>query len=158
MEVGDALALLEQATEIMSKERNIVHIEAPVMVVGDVHGQYFDLLNILDQWQQADSNILFLGDYVDRGAFSCEVILHLLALKVQYPKQVFLLRGNHECSTVCSHFGFKEECKVCYLLSILQRSNDSQLTSLHAVSFFVPSQSMVSQSSIASYLASKLCP
>jgi serine/threonine-protein phosphatase 2B catalytic subunit len=90
------------------------------MVVGDIHGQYFDLLNILKKWRP-DHNLLFLGDYVDRGAFSCEVILHLLALKLKYPHKVFLIRGNHECSTVSAHFGFKEECKVKYGLTVYYR-------------------------------------
>ncbi|KAG5187601.1 Metallo-dependent phosphatase-like protein [Tribonema minus] len=97
--------------------QNLVELDAPVMVVGDIHGQYFDLLSILRKWRP-DHALLFLGDYVDRGAFSCEVMLQLLALKLRHPASVFLLRGNHECSTVSAHFGFKEECKVKYGLTV----------------------------------------
>lgn len=46
--------------------------------------------------QAPERQFLFLGDYVDRGDYSCEVFLHLLSLKVSYPDRVFLIRGNHE--------------------------------------------------------------
>ncbi len=121
LELGEAMALVELSRAILEAEPNVLEIEAPVMVVGDVHGQYFDLLNILSQWQPAKQTLLFLGDYVDRGAFSCEVILHLLSLKLRYPKKVFIIRGNHECSTVCGHFGFKEECKSKYGLAVFYK-------------------------------------
>ncbi|CAM9874771.1 unnamed protein product, partial [Sphacelaria rigidula] len=58
---------------------------------------------------------------LDRGQFSCEVILHLFALKLRHPNKVFLIRGNHECSAVSSHFGFKDECKAKYGLTVYYR-------------------------------------
>eukprot|EP00752_Nemacystus_decipiens_P014748 g13131.t1 len=120
LELGEAVALIEAVKNIFREEDNMVELEAPVMVVGDVHGQYFDLLNILKRWRP-DRNLLFLGDYVDRGQFSCEVILHLFALKLRHPGKVFLIRGNHECSSVSAHFGFKEECKMKYGLTVYYR-------------------------------------
>ncbi|CAN0043368.1 unnamed protein product [Ectocarpus sp. 6 AP-2014] len=120
LELGEAVALIEAVKNIFREEDNMVPLDAPVMVVGDVHGQYFDLLNILKRWRP-DHNLLFLGDYVDRGQFSCEVILHLFALKLRHPKNVFLIRGNHECSSVSAHFGFKDECKMKYGLTVYYR-------------------------------------
>lgn len=73
----------------------------PVTIIGDIHGQFYDLLKILSYTDllkgQIDPNhkVIFLGDYVDRGVNSVEVTLLLIALKIEFPNNVFLLRGNH---------------------------------------------------------------
>jgi hypothetical protein len=87
MSMGEAIDLINRAKIILSRESNVLYLEAPVVVIGDIHGQFYDLLNILEVGgdPSAGNHYLFLGDYVDRGSFSCEVILTLLAFKVIYP-------------------------------------------------------------------------
>ena len=120
---GEAMDLINKAKDIMFREPNILQLETPVITVGDIHGQFFDLMNIFSEGGPpgSDNVYLFLGDYVDRGCFSCEVMLTLFKLKVRYPDRIWLLRGNHECRSVSGHFGFKEECKVKYGVNVYYR-------------------------------------
>merc|ERR1711959_181851 len=76
--------------------------DTSITVVGDLHGQYFDLQKIFEMnGNPSKSNrYLFNGDFVDRGAFGVEVVLTLFAWKLLYPEHVTLLRGNHEIRSV----------------------------------------------------------
>lgn len=88
----------------------MLKIPEPVCVVGDIHGQYFDFVHLLEKAGSPKKiNYIFLGDYVDRGIFSVEVIILLYALKVAHPDNVVLLRGNHEWRNMTDHFTFREE-------------------------------------------------
>ena len=86
-----------------------------MIIIGDIHGQYFDFLKVLSQLSGSIINdrikdyILFLGDYVDRGANSIEVMTIIMALKINNPKNVILLRGNHESRCMTSLYNFMTE-------------------------------------------------
>lgn len=83
--------------------------------MGDIHGQYYDFIKLIDTdvgGPLETSKYLFLGDYVDRGCFSIEVLSLLLAIKLRFKNTVFLLRGNHECRQLTTSFNFRTECKT----------------------------------------------
>jgi len=152
LELDTAMQLVRSAKAVLAAEPNVLRLRAPLTICGDIHGQFYDLINILDQLgapggsqHQADAqwsrmsdsptspvppespkvadgeskaedveevsarNILFLGDYVDRGYFSTEVLLYLLAMKLKYPDNVHLLRGNHETRMMTEYMTFKAE-------------------------------------------------
>ncbi|GAV49149.1 hypothetical protein ZYGR_0N05550 [Zygosaccharomyces rouxii] len=100
------------AREIFLSQPSLLELSPPVKIVGDVHGQYADLLRLFTKCGfPPAANYLFLGDYVDRGKQSLETILLLLCYKIKYPENFFLLRGNHECANVTRVYGFYDECK-----------------------------------------------
>ena len=112
--------LITNVSEILKKEPNLIELNDSTLIYGDYHGQYFDFINQRDDtfWDDIDHIKLYLGDYVDRGKMSCEVITTLYFMKIARPERVILLRGNHESITMTQSFGFKDECVRKYSLEI----------------------------------------
>ncbi|GMN25701.1 hypothetical protein TIFTF001_001022 [Ficus carica] len=130
--------------EIFLQQPNLLDLEAPIKICGDIHGQYSDLLRLFEYGGlPPKANYLFLGDYVDRGKQSLETICLLLAYKIKNPENFFLLRGNHEycfnCLPVaalidekilCMHGGLSPDLQNLDQIRNLQRPTDVPDTGL----------------------------
>ena len=112
---SDIKDLINLFKDIVKNEPNILKLKDPVTVVGDLHGQFYDLLKCLEVGGNPENTkYLFLGDYVDRGSFSTEILLLLMSIKINYKNTIIMLRGNHECRQMTSNFNFKKECEIKY--------------------------------------------
>ncbi|GMT17316.1 hypothetical protein PFISCL1PPCAC_8613, partial [Pristionchus fissidentatus] len=115
----DVVRVLYDAKIVFSKEPTLLECGAPAVIVGDLHGQYSDLLRIFASFDEKrdgktlpgyrNHRYIFLGDYVDRGNQSVEVIMLLFMLKIKLPNKFILLRGNHETSAINKKYGLREE-------------------------------------------------
>ncbi|KAI1285043.1 Serine/threonine-protein phosphatase PP1 [Halotydeus destructor] len=111
--------LVDLASEIVSQESRILKVQSPVYILGDIHGNFSDLMTYeRNLWSSGPwvngTSYLFLGDYVDRGTWSVECTCYLMALKVLAPHRFFLLRGNHEIRSIAKMFTFYRECITKY--------------------------------------------
>lgn len=107
--------IIEKAESIMKEEQNLLYVDVPATVVGDIHGQFYDLLGMFEMCgDPSETQYIFLGDYVDRGDRSIEVLILLYAMKISHPTHMWLLRGNHESRRMTSYFTFQKECLCRY--------------------------------------------
>ncbi|KAK9078087.1 hypothetical protein SSX86_002144 [Deinandra increscens subsp. villosa] len=117
LDCNEIADLCDCSERIFSSEPSVLQLRAPIKIFGDLHGQFGDLMRLFDEYGSPSTagdiayiDYLFLGDYVDRGQHSLETICLLLALKVEYPQNVHLIRGNHEAADINALFGFRIEC------------------------------------------------
>jgi serine/threonine-protein phosphatase PP1 catalytic subunit len=119
---SDLTWLCMEATKTLKSDPVLLKLNAPITVLGDIHGQFYDLLEFLKLGgSPPTTNYLFLGDYIDRGRNSIETFSYLLALKIKYPKNIWLLRGNHETPDICRLYGFYDECTARYSEALWNR-------------------------------------
>lgn len=105
----------ERVKDLLIEESNVQPVRAPVTIVGDIHGQFYDLLKLLRiGGEPPGTNYIFIGDFVDRGHHSVETIELLFLLKLKFPSHVTLLRGNHETRQITFAYGFYEEINIKY--------------------------------------------
>lgn len=112
---SNVIKLLTTISQQLFLESNILLLNSPIVVVGDIHGQLDDLLYMFEIAEdKKDQRYIFMGDYVDRGYHSLNTFLLLVAKKLLYPGMYSLLRGNHETRNVSHLYGFYNECLVLY--------------------------------------------
>jgi len=108
---SEVKSICTKAREILVEEANVQRVDPPVVLCGDIHGQFHDLKELFVIGGDCpETNYLFMGDFVDRGFYSVETFLLLLALKVRYPDRIVLIRGNHESRQITQVYGFYDEC------------------------------------------------
>ena len=113
---SEICSVCESAKKYFSEDPTLLDLnDIQIVVVGDLHGHFFDLARVLNQnGLPPKTNYLFLGDFVDRGEFSVPTIELLFVLKCMFPENVYLIRGNHEFSDICQSGGFLSEIKKIY--------------------------------------------
>lgn len=124
------LMLCQDVQNILKAEPRHGSMASPCYVFGDLHGNFRDLFYFMDglisfqDLRYTPHRFMFLGDYVDRGEFSVEVVAYLFAMKVLAPEKILLLRGNHEDTLVCGDVGgygstsFRAQCHTLFGVSL----------------------------------------
>jgi len=120
------LQLITKVSDIFSSEPNLLKLKDPITVVGDLHGQYYDFVKMLEVGgSPGETQYIFLGDYVDRGSYSIEVLALLFSLKINFPKRIWMLRGNHESRQMTAFFNFRDECEYKFDTSVYDAIMDA---------------------------------
>lgn len=107
--------LMNEEIKHLKEQSALIYLRSPIYVIGDIHGNIYDLLRVfIFAKPPPASRFLFLGDYVDRGQYSMEVLALLFCLQLAYPEHIYLIRGNHEFEGVNSFYGFQSEINSQY--------------------------------------------
>lgn len=107
--------IVKSAQEHFKSQPIVLDLELPIFIVGDIHGNLKDLLRIISPHiYNSNSKFLFLGDYVDRGGFSLEVVTLLYCLVLKFPNRFYLIRGNHEVLGISKVNGLYSDCLFSY--------------------------------------------
>lgn len=115
LNLADAVHLSEVCRAKLRAEDNLLRLSGTITVVGDIHGQFYDLVKIIKlNGTPPSTKYLFLGNVIGGGGFNCETLLFLLAAKAKFPDHVFLLRGPNESLSVSSAFNLESECSLKY--------------------------------------------
>jgi diadenosine tetraphosphatase ApaH/serine/threonine PP2A family protein phosphatase len=106
--------IVDRLILILVTEENLILVQSPCVICGDIHGQYEDLKLLFSKSEEDNSGTLtkryvFMGDYVDRGRYSLNTFLLLATHKIERPTEFWLLRGNHESRQVTQQYGFNQE-------------------------------------------------
>jgi serine/threonine-protein phosphatase PP1 catalytic subunit len=125
LDVKEIKYLIQNAQKIVKSQPVFLELSPPLTVCGDIHGQYADLLRLFQLGGfPPNANYIFMGDYVDRGQQSIETICLLLAYKIKYEENFFILRGNHESAAINKLYGFFDECKRRYDIKLWKMFTD----------------------------------
>ena len=121
----EVFELCDRVKAIYQEQPTLLNLNPPLTIVGDVHGQFLDLLRIFDiTGYPPKTSFLFMGDYVDRGKQSIETVCLLFVYKIKYPDKFYMLRGNHECSYINRIYGFYDECSSSYDIATWEKFSD----------------------------------
>ena len=108
--IEDINFVCNESLPLLKAEPNVIRTTSPITVLGDVHGDYDDVLDIFRIFgPPEEGKYCFIGDFVDRGEKSVHTIVLLLAYKIKFPERMILIRGNHEGYNMTSTYGFYDE-------------------------------------------------
>jgi serine/threonine-protein phosphatase 2A catalytic subunit len=107
---SEVTLLCQKVSKLLTQEPNVLQIESPVTICGNIQGSLEDLQEIFKlSGPPPASNYLFLGNYINKGKFSVEVLCILFIYKILFPSKLTLLRGCHECAGAGQTYGFFQE-------------------------------------------------
>ncbi|OHS99406.1 hypothetical protein TRFO_34126 [Tritrichomonas foetus] len=158
-EASDIVSLCQSTLSVVQNTDHILTLEPPIYIIGDIHGDIHDLLRIFSRIPEFPNvKVLLLGDYIDRGGYSTEVVILLFALVSAYPNNFYLLRGNHEFPNVLNINILEMELSSMY-------GNSPLYHTIHKVFTYLPIAAVIGNQNItpgsfndSSSIAKSFCP